>query len=90
VGNAREIVAWTGGGVVVPTESMSDGRKTADTAAAARLVADMLAHPEQAAGLGRSGRRHWMESFCWETIAEKYEAVYRDAIAAASKTAVRP
>ena len=81
VGNAREIAEWTGGGVVVPTESMSDGRKKADTAAAARLVADMLAHPEQAAALGRSGRRHWMESFSWETIAEKYEAVYRDAIA---------
>jgi hypothetical protein len=31
-----------------------------------------------------------MESFSWETIAEKYEAVYHGAIATASKTAVRP
>jgi len=81
VGNAGEIAEWTGGGVVVPTTQTRDGKKKADTAAAARLVADMIKHPNRAATLGLAGRTNWMESFSWETIAEKYEAVYSDAIA---------
>lgn len=90
VGNASEIAEWTGGGVVVPTTQTTSGKRKADMTAAARLVAGMLEDQDQAAAFGHAGRHRWMESFTWETITEKYEAVYGEAIAAASRAVVIP
>ena len=80
VGNAADIAEWTGGGVVVPTHRLPDGRRTADIDGAAALVAELLAAPDRGAAVGRLGRKRWEERFTWERIATMYEQVYESAI----------
>ncbi|MFL5844116.1 MAG: glycosyltransferase family 4 protein [Solirubrobacteraceae bacterium] len=65
VGNAAEIAAWSGGGVVVGS----------DEEVPAALGA-LLADPDRRRELGARGRAAWQERYTWEAVAARYEAVY--------------
>jgi glycosyltransferase involved in cell wall biosynthesis len=51
--------------------------------ALARQIAGLLAHPQQAASLGRQARQHIVEHFCWSKVACELTAYYRNIIACA-------
>lgn len=50
----------------------------ADVEETARVVRRLAEHPEEAARMGREGRRAIAEEFNWDTQAEKLLALYRD------------
>lgn len=80
-GNAQEIAAWTGGGVVVSGSIDRNGFVVADPAELAREVERLLADSDLRKSLGDAGRQAWASRFTWDAIAGRYEEVYQEAIA---------
>lgn len=75
-GNAKEIVDWGRGGVVIPTAQRPDGMVEADPVVMASFIEDLIASPDKRLRLAESGRRAWQEQFTWEKIATRYEQLY--------------
>jgi starch synthase len=81
-GGIPEVVADGVTGLLVPIDQVEDGTGTPvdpdrfvrDLAAA---VNTLLADPQRAAGMGRTGRRRAVEEFSWAAIADRTMAVYR-------------
>ena len=81
-GGIPEVVADGVTGLLVPIDQVDDGTGTPvdpdrfvhDLAAA---VIELLADPERAAEMGRTGRRRAVEEFSWAAIADRTMAVYR-------------
>ena len=77
VGNAREIVEWSGGGVVVPSQHLPDGRTVAPAGDVARQITELMRDRDGRQRLAEAGHRAWQERFTWEKIVGMYEEVYR-------------
>lgn len=75
-GNASEIIAWSGGGVLVPSNRREDGTVHASPADFSLAVESLLSDSDRRARLGRSGREAWRSRFTWDAIAQKYEKLY--------------
>lgn len=75
VGNAVEIAAWTGGGVVCPAPIDERGYTRVDPAVLADHLSRLAADPVLLASLSREGRRNWSERFTWEAVTDSYEAL---------------
>lgn len=75
-GNAEEIVAWTGGGVVCPAPRDAKGYTRVDPVELARHMAMLVKDRELREKLGASGRKAWQEKFTWEKISREYESVF--------------
>lgn len=76
-GNAAEIAAWTGGGVIAPTIQREHGYVDGDPAIFAKIIADLLVNEKQRWILAEAGFHSWRENFTWETITTKYETLYK-------------
>jgi len=76
VGNAREIVEWSGGGVLLPTETLPGGNSKADIGGSARLLEELAADPERRHDLAENGFRAWQDRFTWRRIADQYQTLY--------------
>ncbi|MCA3121897.1 MAG: glycosyltransferase, partial [Rhodocyclaceae bacterium] len=76
VGNAAEIAEWTGCGIICPAAQDARGytRVSAEILGAgiSRLV-DNQAHLR---ALGATGRQRFLESYTWEAITRRYEALF--------------
>jgi glycosyltransferase involved in cell wall biosynthesis len=79
-GNAEEIVAWSEGGVLVPSSRAPDGTTRVDIATLARSMEELIDNPAARRHLAANGQRAWGERFTWGGIAQQYEQVYRDAV----------
>lgn len=77
VGNAREIIAWSGGGRLLPTRHDAGGLSRAEIAGSARLVEEYASDPARRAAEAEAGHAAWRERFTWEKIAGEYERLYR-------------
>ena len=75
VGNAEEIVRWTGGGVICPAEKDSLGYTTVDPDVLARRMEDLTEDETLRRKLGANGRRAWQARYNWDMIARDYERV---------------
>ena len=75
-GNAAEIAAWSGGGVVAPTRRLKRGEVGGNASEFAREVDKLLTNEERRAELGASGHDAWLRRFTWEKLAQAYERVY--------------
>ncbi len=75
VGNAEEIIAWSGGGRMLPTRT-DGGLSYAEIAGSARLVEQAAADPLRQAAMAEAGHAVWRERFTWEKISEEYEQLY--------------
>ncbi len=81
VGNAAEIVRWSGGGRMLPTRRLARGRVGGDPEQMARAVDELLRDEQERLRLGRSGRRAWEQRFTWAKIATAYEELYEQLLA---------
>src|SRR5262245_10331535 len=75
------VVASAGGGIL---EGVVDGEPgilvpPARPDALGEAMAALLADPARARAMGQAGRRHVERRFGWDAVAERMEAVYRDA-----------
>ena len=77
VGNAREIAAWSGSGVVIPTTQGHNGIAHAKASDMSRKIEDLLSSPSKLRALGASGLEAWNKRFNWEAIAAQYETLYQ-------------
>lgn len=76
VGNAGEIAAWTGGGVVLPTSKDEEGYSRADLPGAARMLEELCLDRARRERLGAAGHGAWLERFTWGKIAQTYQELY--------------
>lgn len=75
-GNAREIAAWTGAGVVVRSRRDGWGARTAPWRAAAAL-SELLRDSKRHTEMSERGRDAWRERFTWDHAARRYRDLYR-------------
>jgi glycosyltransferase involved in cell wall biosynthesis len=81
VGNAAEIVSWTGGGVVCPAPQDALGYTRVDPSVLAVHLTQLSADPEGLASLGAHARLEWSKRFTWAIVADRYEALFRELVA---------
>jgi glycosyltransferase involved in cell wall biosynthesis len=79
-GNAAEIAARSGGGIVIPTKTCRNGFAYGTVEAMARAIEYLINHPERRAQMGEAGFRAWRKRFTWEKIATQYEQLYEAVI----------
>ena len=77
VGNATEIIAWSGGGVCLPTKIARNGKSRARIRGSVRLLEELSRDSERRRSMAESGFRAWKERFTWERIAIEYERLYQ-------------
>lgn len=77
VGNSKEIIKWSGGGVLLPTIFNKKGRSHAIEKEGVKLLEDLYNHSEKLKSLGDEGYNSWKEKFTWEKITKQYEDLYK-------------
>lgn len=79
VGNAAEIIAWTGGGELLPAQCSDDreGSMRADVVAGTQRLEALAADAPARSRMAASAHRAWQDHFTWERIADQYERLYR-------------
>jgi L-malate glycosyltransferase len=80
VGNAKEIINWSGGGDIMPTYSLQEGYGLChpDIALSAQKMRSLLLNYPIRDKMATSGYSAWKEKFTWKIIAEEYERLYRE------------
>jgi glycosyltransferase involved in cell wall biosynthesis len=76
VGNAKEIIEWTGGGILLPTKIDREGLSHANIAESARVMKEVLSNENRLSDLGNQGNSSWKSKFTWEKITEEYKNLY--------------
>lgn len=76
VGNAAEIVAWTGGGGVCDAPVDARGYTRVSPQVLARRIEELVNDPNRLAQLGRKGYESSRRRFNWDTIAKEYESLF--------------
>jgi glycosyltransferase involved in cell wall biosynthesis len=75
VGNAEEIVRWTGGGMICPAARDERGYVRVDASVLAKEIERCMENPDMLARLGTAGRENWRRNFTWQVIAQQYESI---------------
>ncbi len=78
VGNANEIVEWTGGGIILPTQVDRAGLSHADITKSAKILEELMLNTGKREKLAHSGFSSWKKSFTWDIITNKYQQFYKD------------
>lgn len=75
VGNAAEIVRWTGGGILYPADLDEKRYVQVSPDVLAREMEKAMQSEDLLRQLGAAGRKAWQERFTWAKIARSYEKV---------------
>lgn len=75
VGNADEIVHWTGGGMLCEAAKDSRGYTRVDPAVLARVMARCMKDSEKLSRLGETARERWRNYFTWTVVIGYYEDI---------------
>lgn len=77
VGNAKEIIEWTKGGVLCPAPINSNGRINVDPQILAKEIMKLANNPKKRRQLGENGKMNWSKKLTWEKITIEYENVLK-------------
>lgn len=77
-GNSAEIAKWTGGGVIVKSRSMANGRVKADLKDALLQITRLGYNGLRRRRLGRVGRQTWQRKYTWHQLTNEYLNLYQD------------
>lgn len=80
VGNASEIIEWSRGGLLLPTNINKEGYSIADIGGSAKSLAVIYNDAERRRQMVQAGFAAWQERFTWEKIAKTYEKHYIDIV----------
>ena len=75
VGNANEIVRWTGGGLLCEAARDSRGFTRVDPQNLAREMARCMSDCAMLSRLGAAARERWRKHFTWQVVAGYYEDI---------------
>lgn len=78
VGNAREIIKWSGSGVLLPTimSAKEQGYCRPKIKESAKILNNLSKDRTTRKKMSDSGFHAWLENFTWEHIADQYEEAY--------------
>ena len=76
VGNASEIIGWSGGGILLPTDKSGEGYSIAKIDESAQILEQLFFNKEKRKEMADKAFNIWKEKFTWEKIAEQYEHMY--------------
>ncbi len=77
VGNAKEIIDWSGCGAMLPTVTDLEGFSKAEIKSSSILLEEIYRQPEERRLMREAGFRAWQERFTWEKITNDYEKLYK-------------
>jgi glycosyltransferase involved in cell wall biosynthesis len=75
VGNADEIVRWTGGGILCEATKDDRGYTRVDPGTLADAMARCMKDRERLSRLGATARERWRRCFAWKIVAGYYEDI---------------
>jgi glycosyltransferase involved in cell wall biosynthesis len=75
VGNADEIVKWTGGGIVCPAEKDRFGYTRVEPEVLAKYIDKLIDDSELRQKLAQQGRESWRSTYNWASIAPRYARI---------------
>jgi len=78
VGNAAEIVKWSGGGKILPAHIDENGYSHADLAGSINELNKLYLDADARRKLGEAGHKNWQEKFTWKKITGEYEKLYKN------------
>ncbi|MCC6932098.1 MAG: glycosyltransferase family 4 protein [Deltaproteobacteria bacterium] len=76
-GNSAEIASWTGGGVIVKTHPIQNGRVRADLKDALWQITKLAYSSAKRRRLGTTGRATWKDKYTWEKLTNDYLNLYQ-------------
>lgn len=79
-GNSAEISQWTGGGVIVKTHDMPNGRVKANLKDALLKITKLAYNLPRRRALGRTGRKSWQKNFTWHKLTNDYLDLYKSLV----------
>jgi len=77
VGNSKEIIEWTQGGILCPASVNNNGRTKVDPRILAEEIMKLANDSEKREQLGKEGKKNWKKSLTWVKIALEYEKVLK-------------
>ena len=77
VGNSAEIIKWSAGGELLPTDKDDAGFSHVRIAESARSLEALYNSQQKRNALAKNGHAAWKKKFTWETIAKEYESIYK-------------
>ncbi len=77
VGNTREIVEWTRGGEILPTDYDKDGNSHARIKESALALSALMGDESKRTAYADNGYLAWSKKFRWDKIAEQYLELYK-------------
>jgi len=80
VGNAREIIEWSGSGLMLPTKRVRNGNSKAEIRGAVRMLEDLCGDISARQEMAERGYQAWKDRFTWEKLTLDYEALYESLI----------
>jgi glycosyltransferase involved in cell wall biosynthesis len=76
VGNAKEIVGWTKGGILLPTKINKLGYSSVQIDGSIKVLKDCYDNRKKLCSTAKAGHKNWQKKFTWEKITKQYEKVY--------------
>lgn len=80
VGNAAEIISWSGSGVLLPTVKRENGNSKAKIDGSVEILERLCRDEAARRGLAEAGFRAWKERFTWDKITKDYERLYESLV----------
>ena len=80
VGNSKEIIKWSNGGLLLPSKINEDGFCKVDIRKSAKMLEELFSNPQKRSIMGESGFKVWLKKYSWEKIAIQYENLYEELI----------
>jgi glycosyltransferase involved in cell wall biosynthesis len=79
-GNAREIIGWSGSGLLMQTVFDDAGWGDGDPDDLAHKIEVLMIDDARRAAMAEAGHAAWRDRFTWDKLALEYEKVYRSAV----------
>jgi glycosyltransferase involved in cell wall biosynthesis len=76
VGNAKEIIEWTNGGLLLPTYIDNNGLSYVDEQKAALILSNIFNNKNLLQTLSKDGHNAWVKNYTWEKISNTYLNLY--------------
>lgn len=76
VGNAAEIAEWTGCGIICPAAQDARGYTRVSAEILGAGISRLVENQANLRALGATGRQRFLESYTWEAITRRYEALF--------------
>lgn len=76
VGNAAEIIEWSGAGELLPTRIDANGLSVAEIEPSVALLNRIYQEPGEREKMRTAGFEAWQQKFTWQQIATAYESLY--------------